>query len=273
MEEVTLTLKGKIDIMVETEVITPDTFALKSENEIGNLVVWQGPNKHPLSEFFDVKGSGAGSIQKTSIIIEGDVSRVKRIGEGMAGGSIIIKGSAGMHTGSGMIGGEIVVRGNADAWAGMEMKGGLLHITGNAGDHAGCAYRGSWHGMTGGKILIDGSAQSQVGGGMSGGVIVVEGSVQNFCGIRQNSGLIIVKGDAVRGVGAEMSGGTIVVAGSIMNFLPGFEYADTEIDLTFDDIVCQGEFMKFAGDHALVTRTKGALYALKNANEDLGGDK
>jgi formylmethanofuran dehydrogenase subunit C len=269
MEEVTLTPKGEIDIMVEAEVITPDTFALKSTDEIRNLVVWQGANKHTLSKFFDVEGSGAGSIQETSIVIEGDVSRIKRIGEGMTGGNIIIKGSAGMHTGSGMNGGEIAIRGNADAWAGMEMKGGLLHITGNVGDHAGCAYRGSWHGMTGGKILIDGNAQNQVGGGMSGGVIVVAGSVQNFCGIRQNGGLIIVKGDAVRTVGAEMFGGTIVVAGTIMNFLPGFEYADTEINLTFDDIVCQGEFMKFTGDYAIVTRNKGTLYALKNANEDL----
>lgn len=269
MEEVTLTPKGEIEIMVEAEVITPDTFATKSTNEIENLIVWQGSHELPLSGFFDVKGKGGSSAKETSIIIEGDVTRVKRIGEGMTGGSIIIKGSAGMHTGSGMNGGEIVVRGNADAWAGMEMKGGFLHITGNVGDHAGCAYRGSWHGMTGGKILIDGSAQSQVGGGMSGGVIVVAGSVQNFCGIRQNSGLIVVRGDAVRTVGAEMSGGTIVVAGSITNFLPGFEYTGTESDLTFDDIVCQGEFKKFAGDHAIVTRTKGALYVSKNANEDL----
>ena len=269
MEEVTLTPKGTIDIMVEAEVITPDTFATKSANEIENLIVWQGSHELPLSGFFDVKGKGGSSAEETSIIIEGDVTRVKRIGEGMTGGSITIKGSAGMHTGSGMNGGEIVVKGNADAWAGMEMKGGLLHITGDAGDHAGCAYRGSWHGMTGGKLLIGGSAQSQVGGGMSGGVIEVAGSVQNFCGIRQNSGLIVVKGDAVRTVGAEMSGGTIVVVGNIASFLPGFEYVDTENDLTFDDIVCQGEFMKFTGDYALVGRNKGVLYALKNANEDL----
>jgi len=269
MAEIKLTLVGKIDIMLEAEVITPDTFASKSEDEIKNLLIWQGPNQLPLSDFFEVKGNTASSPQETSIIIEGDVTRVKRIGDGMTAGNIKINGSAGMHVGSQMSGGEIVVTGNVDAWAGMEMKGGLLHITGDAGDHAGCAYRGSWHGMTGGKLLIDGSAQSQIGGGMSGGVIVVAGSVQNFCGIRQNAGLIVVKGDANRGVGAEMSGGTIVVIGNITNFLPGFEYVDTQSDLTFDDITCQGDFLQFAGDHAIIARTKGTLYVSKNANKGL----
>lgn len=269
MAEIILTPVGKIDIMIEAEVITPDTFASKSEDEIKNLLVWQGPNQLPLSEFFDVKGDTASSPQETSIIIDGDVTRVKRIGAGMTAGKIKINGSAGMHVGSEMNGGEIVVTGDVESWAGMEMKGGLLHIMGNGKDHIGCAYRGSWHGMTGGRILIDGNAVSQLGGGMSGGEIVVTGSVENFCGIRQNAGLIVIKGDVNRGVGAEMSGGTIVVIGNITNFLPGFEYVDTQSDLTFGDITCQGDFLQFAGDYAIVARTKGVLYASKNANKGL----
>jgi formylmethanofuran dehydrogenase subunit C len=269
MAEIILTPVGTIDIMLEADVITPDTFASKSEDEIKNLLVWQGPNQLPLSEFFDVSGNTASSPQETSIIIDGDVTRVKRIGGGMTAGKITINGSAGMHVGSQMNGGEIVVTGDVDSWAGMEMKGGLLHIMGNAKDHVGCAYRGSWHGMTGGTILIDGNAISQLGGGMSGGEIVVAGSVANFCGIRQSAGLIVVKGDAIRCVGAEMSGGTIIVIGHIMNFLPGFEYVDTQSDLAFDNIQCQGDFLKFAGDYAIIARTKGTLYASKNANKGL----
>ena len=269
MAEVTLTPKGEIGIMVEAEVITPDTFAGKSASEIGDLRVWQGPKELPLSDFFDVKGDGGKTPEETSIVVGGDVSRVKRIGNSMTAGKITINGSAGMHVGAEMSGGEITVKGDANAWAGMEMKGGLLHITGNAKDHVGCAYRGSWHGMTGGRLVIDGDADSQVGGGMSGGEIEVLGSVQNFCGIRQNGGLIVIRGDAVRGVGAEMSGGAIVVGGSITNFLAGFEQVGSESDLLLDGVSCPGEFLKFSGDNAIIAWTKGTLYASKNANEGL----
>ena len=269
MAEVKLTLKVEIGIMLEAEVITPDIFAEKNANEIENLLVWQGPTQFPISDFFDVGGSGGSSAEDTSILIEGDVTRVKRIGAQMTAGKILINGSAGMQVGSEMAGGEITVKGDAHSWAGMEMKGGLLHITGNVKDHVGCAYRGSWHGMTGGRIVIDGNAESQLGGGMTGGEIIVNGSVQNFCGIRQNGGLIVVKGDVVRTIGVEMSAGTIVVGGHIKSFSPGFEYASTESDLKFDDIVCSGEFQKYMGDYAMGKRVKGLLYASKNANEEL----
>ena len=131
----------------------PDIFAGKKKEEIEGLLVWQGPVQLPLSEFFDVDVSGIeAQPEETSILIEGDVSRVKRIGQGMKAGRIEIHGSAGMHLGAEMAGGSILVQGDAGSWAGMEMKGGLLHIPGNAGDHVGSAYRGSWRGMTGGEI-------------------------------------------------------------------------------------------------------------------------
>ncbi|AKB34887.1 Formylmethanofuran dehydrogenase (molybdenum) subunit C [Methanosarcina siciliae C2J] len=224
MEEVTLIPKKAIDIKLEADVITPDSFAGKTSEEIGMLSVWQGPTTYPLSDFFEVTGNAGSSAAETLIRIKGDAMRIKRIGEGMSAGKIEIEGSAGMHVGTGMKGGEIVVYGDADSWAGMEMLGGLLHIKGNAGDHVGCAYRGKWHGMKGGCIIIEGSARHQLGGGMDGGEILVEGNVEGFCGIRQNGGLIVVKGGALRTVGVEMAGGTIVVGGKIQRFSPGFEF-------------------------------------------------
>lgn len=269
MSEVILRPKGSIDIMVEAEVINPDIFAGKTENEIGQLIVWQGAKQLPLSEFFDVKGNSGSSAAETKIVIEGDVPRVKHIGHGMNAGEIVIEGSAGMHVGSEMTGGSILVKGNAGSWAGMEMKGGILHITGNTGDHAGCAYRGSWRGMNGGKIIIDGNARSQLGGGMNGGEIRVGGNVENFAGIRMNSGLIVVNGDAIRGVGAQMAGGTFVVRGRIKQFSPGFEYAGTEKNPKVGETVLSGEFMKFAGDYVVSKTPKGILFASKEANEEV----
>ncbi len=261
--------KGKIDIMVEAEVISPDIFAGKTKSEIEKLTVWQGARQLQLCEFFDVEGNGGSSAAETKIVIEGDVPRIKHIGHGMKAGEIVIEGSAGMHIGSEMAGGSILVKVNTGSWAGMEMKGGTLQIKGNAGDHVGCAYRGSWRGMTGGKIIIDGSAKSQLGGGMSGGEIHVGGSVENFAGIRMSNGVIVVKSDAVRGIGAEMSGGTFVVLGKIKQFSPGFDYVGTEKNPKIGEAVLSGEFMKFAGDYAISKTPKGVLYASKETNGEV----
>lgn len=267
MAEVILKPKGNFDIMVEAEVITPNNFAKKTAKDIANLIVWQGPSEYALSNFFEIEGNGGNSAADTTIIIEGDIPRVKRIGQEMSDGKIIINGWAGMHVGSGMSGGEIIVEGDCEAWAGMEMKGGLLHIKGNTKDHLGCAYRGSWHGMSGGRIIVDGNALSQAGGGISGGEIIVNGNVENFCGIRANGGLIVVKGNALRTVGAEMTNGTIVIAGHITKFTPGFQFEAIENNLKFADIeLPDGEYKKYTGDYAIPQKVKGVLYVSSKCN-------
>jgi len=260
MAEILLRSKGSIGIMVEAEVIRPNIFAGKKKEEIEGLLVWQGPVQLPLGEFFDVDVSGAGSPEETNILIEGDVSRIKRIGQGMKAGRIEIHGCAGMHLGAEMAGGSIFVQGDAGSFAGMEMLGGLLHIAGSAGDHVGSAYRGSWRGMTGGQITVDGSARSQLGGGLAGGLIVVAGNVENFCGIRQSGGLILVKGSTVRGTGAEMNGGTIAVCGAIRQFSPGFIETGREENVLLGDMQLEGWYAKFTGDYALGKNPKGSLY-------------
>ncbi len=269
MNEVILRPKGSIDIMIEAEVINPDIFAGKKTVELEELIVWQGANQIPLHEFFDVEGIPENSAMDTTIIIRGNVPRVKHIGHGMKAGKIIIEGSAGMHAGSEMMGGSIYIEGDAGSWAGMEMKGGTLHIAGNAGDHVGCAYRGSWRGMNGGKIIIDGNAKSQLGGGMNGGEIHVSGNVENFAGIRMNSGLILIRGDAVRGVGAEMSGGTCAVCGNINQFSPGFDYTGTEENPKVGETVLSGAFKKFTGDFAISRTPKGLLFASNASFEEV----
>jgi len=265
MAEILLRSKGSIGITVEAEVIRPDIFAGKKREEIEGLIVWQGARQLALAEFFDVDVSRARPSEEmkpeeTSIIIEGDVSRVKRIGQGMKAGRIMVCGSAGMHLGFEMAGGSILVEGDAGAWTGMEMKGGQIHIMGNGADHIGSSYRGSWRGMTGGEILIDGNARSQLGGGMVGGRIIIAGNVENFCGIRQSGGLILVKGSAVRGVGAEMNGGTIAVCKAIKQPSPGFVETGREENAKLGDVQLEGWYARFTGDYALGKNPKGTLY-------------
>jgi formylmethanofuran dehydrogenase subunit C len=260
MAEIKLVPKGKIGITVEAEVIRPDAFAKMSKEEIEKLQVWQGPRELPLSEFFEVVVRAGEAPEEMKIVIDGDVSRVKRIGQGMKAGKIEILGSAGMHLGAEMAGGSIFVQGSADSWAGMEMKGGLLQIAGSAGDHVGSAYRGSWRGMTGGQIQIEGNARSQLGGGLVGGSITVAGNVENFCGIRQSGGLILVKGNAVRGLGAEMTGGAVAILGKIKQFCPGFIDAGQEDNPKLGELQLEGRFAKFTGDFAISKNPKGLLY-------------
>lgn len=271
--EVWLRPKGDVGIMVEAESITPESLSGKTTEQIEALSVMQGPMKLNLSEFFDVEvrgggGGGGANPEQTTIVIDGDVTRVKRIGQGMKEGSIEILGSTGMHVGSEMEGGIIHVKGDVGSWAGMEMKGGLIRVDGNAGDHVGCAYRGSWYGMSGGAIQIGGNVKSQLGGGMSGGMITVGGNVENFCGIRQNNGLILVKGWATRGIGAEMIGGTIAVCGGVQQFSPGFVEVGSMRDLQLNESLLEGKFTKFAGDYAISKNPKGVLYILEGGMPD-----
>jgi len=259
--EIILKPKGKIGITIEAEVIRPDAMYQKKKEEIENLTVWQGPEQMPLGDFFDVEVTGNGPLEETSIIIQGEVSRVKRIGQGMKTGKIEIQGSAGMHAGSGMTGGNILVHGDVGSWAGMEMKGGLLRVLGNAGDHIGSAYRGSWSGMTGGKIIIDGNARNQLGSGLTGGEISVAGNVENFTGIHQSGGLTLVRGDAIRGASAEMTGGTLAVCGRIKQFSPGFTEVGHEENPKLGENQLEGKFVKFSGDYAFSKNPKGSLYA------------
>ncbi|RMF89441.1 MAG: formylmethanofuran dehydrogenase subunit C, partial [Methanobacteriota archaeon] len=182
MKEVVLTPKEQPAVGLEAESISPDVFAGKTSAEIGQLRVYEGKVERSLGDFFKVSGDAGASADETRIVIEGDVKKTKRIGQGMTAGEILIRGSAGMHLGSKMRGGTITVEGDVDAFACQEMRGGEVHIKGNAGSYLGAAYRGNWRGMRGGTITVDGSVGSEMGTFMRGGKIVVKGDAGMFAG-------------------------------------------------------------------------------------------
>ena len=84
MAEVTLIIKKEIDIKLEADVITPDSFAGKSAQEIGNLSIWQGPKTYPLSDFFEVLGNGGCSAAETLFHIKGVAMMFYLICEGIS---------------------------------------------------------------------------------------------------------------------------------------------------------------------------------------------
>ncbi|MHA1292127.1 MAG: formylmethanofuran dehydrogenase subunit C [Promethearchaeota archaeon] len=265
MAEIKLKLKKEPKYPLEAEMITPDSFSGKTLNDIKKLVLYHGNQEVLLEEFFDVSGQ-SGEIKDLKIIIDGDLKKVKRIGEKMTGGEIIVNGNVGMHVGNHMSGGKIKINGNADDWAGAMLQGGELEIEGNAGNYVGAAYRGYWQGMKNGIIKVKGKIgnEAMVWAKSSKPAnkwpTLYCGSAGAFLGIHNHGGTIVVEGNVDRCVGADQAWGTIVVKGKA-KILPSYKKIGevNEIELPNGEKIT-GKFIEYSGDHTIKKETNGRLY-------------
>ncbi|MBD3189233.1 MAG: formylmethanofuran dehydrogenase subunit C [Candidatus Heimdallarchaeota archaeon] len=273
MSKVILTRKQpdkKSFIPIEAENIVPDIFSNKTLTEIKQLPLWLGNEEIFLKEIFEVKGVEKliDEISEIEIEIIGNCSKIKRIGEKMTGGKMIINGSVGMHLGNQMEGGTIMVEGEVDDFAGANMKGGKIIINGNAGHYLGGSARGDWRGMTGGKIIVKGDVGKECGIWMRKGSIEIHGNADAFLGMHLHQGVIIVNGDVEERVGAEMTGGIIIIRGTLKKNLPSFIFEDKKEFLEINGLgKINGPFLKFKGDFA--ERKQGTLYVLERKNKHL----
>lgn len=264
MDEVTLVLKEPLAIPVEAELICPDVFADKSCREIESLPLQHGNRERRLGELFKVDGERSDRIR-----IEGDVSRVKKIGYGMTKGRIVIKGDAGMHLGATMSNGEIIVEGNASDWLGAEMKGGVIRVKGDAGNLVGAAYRGSKSGMNRGMIIIEGNSGNEVGERMKKGTIAIMGRAGDCLGVGMFGGTIIVFSKVGMRPGAEMRRGTIVIfqeghdAAVPLQLLPTFRY-----DCTYHPVFLRF-YLKTLQRHGLEIKEEYITGSYKRYNGDI----
>ena len=257
MAEIKLKLKKNPDFPIEADSITPNNFVGKTATEIKKLPLYYGKEEVTIGAFFNVSGKSE-EIDETKIVIDGDLSKVKRIGEKMTGGEIVINGDVGMHIGSTMSGGKITVNGNADDWAGAMMKGGELEITGDAGHYVGAAYRGFWKGMSNGTIKVSGKVGNECLSWVNGSgpanrfPTLICGSAGAFLGIHSHGGTIIVEGDCDRCAGADQARGTIVIKGKAKRILPSYKKAGevNEIILMNGDSI-KGKFIEYTGDHSV----------------------
>ncbi len=250
MRTVTIRPLRPFEISVEAENITPDKFAPLTLGQIRSLDVWYGNRKRKVADLFKVEGDdGTAKPEEVLIRLEGDFTKVKRVGEGMSAGTVEVMGGIGMHAGNGMKGGLLKVQGNADDWLGREMRGGKIVVSGNAGNYAGSGYRGEKCGMRGGEIEIGGAAGVYLGEHMCGGSIRVAGDVGDFPGAVNQGGTIFIGGMTYL-PGAEMTKGTITVKGKA-TVLPSYQKMEVvSIDGT--------EYQKYMGD--LVENGKGELF-------------
>jgi len=252
-----LSLHTQPDVPLEVEVLTPLQLLGKTPLEVGALTVFHGNREQALADFFTIEGT----INDNTLEIEGDLSHVKLIGQGMSDGVLKITGNVGMHLGAEMTGGKIFVSGNAGDWVGREMSGGRITIKGNAGHMVGSAVRGASTGINGGEIIIYGTVKNELGHGMRRGLIAVGGDSGDFTGVNMKAGTIIVLGKLGQRPGAGMVRGTIL---SLQNasLLPTFSYNTTykptvlrnilfylrKLGLTIEDVHINGNYQRWSGD-------------------------
>jgi formylmethanofuran dehydrogenase subunit C len=217
----TLSLRQTSPIPLEVEGLLPEKLAGLTVAAIEQWPVAHGNRTERLAKWFDVSGDAS----DMALTLEGDCGFVKRIGERMTAGTIVIEGNAGTHAGAMMAGGTLRVTGDAGDWLGAEMTGGRIAVAGSAGHQTGAAYRGSRRGMSGGAITIEGNVGDECGLLLRRGLIAVGGAAGMFCGASLIAGTIV----AAKGVGprvaAGMKRGTVVVGGPEPDWPPGVAFA------------------------------------------------
>lgn len=250
---------------VIADCICPDVFKDKSLKEIRELQVWEGNKQKQLGQLFRIEEA---KQETPTITIQGDVSKLRRIGARMKEGEILVNGNVGMHLGEEMKGGRITIHGNVGGWAGSMMKGGAIEICGSAGDYVGAPYRGSGEGMKGGRIIVHGNVGHEAGAFMKKGIIKIYGSAGQFIGFRMRDGTIYVENDCGPRAGACMVGGKIVIGGMLASVLPTFSIDSIKPRVKIEEEEALEEAMYlFLGDVA--ESGNGKLYVSKQRNPQL----
>ncbi len=214
----TIRLEYGDSVPLEAGAIRPDMFLDKTLADLQKIPIWRGNSTIPLGEIARVFGDPSTG----RVILEGDWSRVRRLGEGMTSGFLRVRGPAGLHSGARMKGGMLQIDGEAGDWAGAEMTGGVLIIQGNAGNCLGGRYIGSRAGMRGGTILVGKNAGNEVGALMRRGVISVLGKGGDHAGAGMIAGTIAFCGGCGIRPGAGMRRGSILTGRRPDSLLPTF---------------------------------------------------
>ncbi len=212
----TLTWLGSTSFPVEAVGLRPDDL---SQVEFAKQTIPVGNASAEVGELFRVSGEGGDG----RLVLEGDLSHLRGLGQALASGSITVRGPVGPRLGAEMTGGTIDVEGNVGGWAGAEMRGGVIRIRGNAGEGLGAAFPGSRVGMRDGVILVDGSSGDDAGLAMRRGLIAVSGASGKGLGRGMIAGSIFACGPVGTFPGASMKRGTIVLMeGTEASLLPTF---------------------------------------------------
>ena len=228
--QVTLSLKETPRVPVEAESLVPEKVLGKDEREIGLLPLLVGNETRTVADWFHVAvgpntADGGNKVDgHADLVLRGDLTRFKRLGESMSSGRMVVESSVGFHAGARMSGGTLTIHGDAADFLGAHMVGGLIVVRGNAGHYTAAAYRGHKVGMKGGTIIITGNAGQMLGARMRRGLIYVLGDSGDVTGFNMKAGTIIIGGTPGVRVGARMVRGTVILLGEPTAMLSTFTY-------------------------------------------------
>jgi formylmethanofuran dehydrogenase subunit C len=194
-------------VPIDASSLSPDRTAGRSAREIADLPVLVGRDTARAGDLFEIEGAGSGDLT-----IEGDLAAFSRLGAGMTGGRLVVRGRAGPRAGSGMRGGLLRIEGDAAVRAGEGMRGGALIVDGSAGDLLGAPIEGEAHGLKRGAILVRGAAGAMCGFRMRSGTIAIAGDAGAGAGTAMIAGSLFVLGHLGPGAGALMRRGTLLTA-------------------------------------------------------------
>jgi len=235
-----LSLTQALDHPLVADCIVPDRFAALTTKEIATLRVTHGGRTARLGDFFKVSGERSASVR-----LEGNLEKVEGIGAGMAGGDLVIEGSAGRDLG-------------------LAMAGGRIDVRGGAGENAGGARPGAAKGMTGGEIMVRGTVGDDAGARMRRGLLVVMGDAGRGTGRAMIAGTVVLFGKTGPGAGRFLKRGSIVALGTIerpatfryactyrpphINLL--LRYLRTRAGVPVSDGQVGGRYERYSGDFA-----------------------
>jgi formylmethanofuran dehydrogenase subunit C len=211
------TLQASPSQRLDLSPLTPDRLAGKTRAEVAAIPLTSGNRTLLVHQVFKLEGEPG-----PALVIEGDGTRLDRIGEGMTQGSIQVRGNVGAWLGARMNGGTIVVEGSAGAYAGSGMQGGFLRIQQHTGDFLAAAAPGDHQGMRGGVLVVSGNAGARAGDRMRRGTLIINGDVGDYCASRMVAGTIAVGGAVGRNVGLAMRRGTLLLRRAPAALLPTF---------------------------------------------------
>lgn len=271
MPTLIFTPKYEFRVPIEVEKLIPEKIAGKSIDEILKMKVYEGNRKRLVRDLFIVTGEVAENPKEQEITFRNSSAKIRRIGEKMSVGKIIVDGDVGPFAGFKMKGGVLIIKGNAGPWLGGKMKNGTIEVFGDAEGFVGSKLRGEppYTGMSGGMIIIHGNAGREVGAHMKKGKILIEGNVGVLPGKHMAGGSILIKGNCAGWPGVHMVGGKIIILGKVETISPSFYFERTAGKAKFAGEKIAGPFYVFSGDVLDNITIPGKLFISKLNNPHL----
>jgi formylmethanofuran dehydrogenase subunit C len=185
-------LKTKLEQRADLSEVLAEPWTMLSPGDMaGRAVYLERDGRVSLGDLFHIGGQPNGRIEFT-----GELDLADRLGAGLQGGEVLVKGNVGRE-------------------AGLAMAGGILDIDGDAGARAGAAPLGYKRGMVGGELIVRGSAGAEAGAAMRRGLLVIGRTAGSQTGRGMIAGTVIILGAAGPDTGLWSKRGSVVALGKI----------------------------------------------------------